>query len=81
MDGSECRSAETPLWPKLVSTMAAPPARLTSALLATRSLTPRSQTTTLPAALAGSSVPAKQRRASSAVAAASFTAAAVTSAV
>src|SRR6478735_1122056 len=39
--------------------MPMPPACLTAALLATRSLTPRSQTTILPVTLAGSSVPGK----------------------
>ena len=49
--------------------------------LVDRALTPRSQTTILPAALAGSSVPAKHRFASASAAAASLTLAAVTSGV
>ena len=44
--------------------MPAPPTRLTSALLSTRALTPRSQTTILLMAAVALKVPAKQRRAS-----------------
>src|SRR3954462_14261748 len=58
--------------------MPTPPARLTSKLLSMRALTPRSHTTILPTAFAGSSVPAKQRLASDAAALASFTLPAVT---
>ena len=58
--------------------MPTPPARLTSKLLSIRAFTPRSQTTILPAARAGSSVPAKQRLASAGAALASLTLPAVT---
>ena len=61
------------------STMPTPPARLTSKLLSMRALTPRSHTTILPVALAGSSVPAMHSFASGAAAPANFALSAVTS--
>src|SRR4029079_13518224 len=54
-------------------TMPTPPARLTSALLAMRSKTPRSHWTILPAAFAGSSVPGPHSLAFTSVAEASLT--------
>ena len=56
----------------LAITMPTPPTRLTSKPFSIRSTTPRLQSTTLPAALAGSSVPAAQSAASVSVADASL---------
>src|SRR5215217_1305718 len=53
--------------------MPTPPARLTSKPLSMRAFTPRSHTTTLPLALAGSSVPSMHSAALVAVALASLT--------
>src|SRR5690349_13758374 len=64
--GTECGSALTELSVRLTSTIATPPARSTSADLATRSTTPRSQTTMRPATAAGSSVFGVHRAASAA---------------
>src|SRR6476469_6965475 len=61
MVGTECWSVSREELLRLTRIMPTPPPRLTSALLATRSTTPRSQTTTLPAILAGSSDPSPHR--------------------
>src|SRR5688500_20262080 len=61
--------------------MPTPPARLTSKLFSIRSTTPRSHWTTLPAALAGSRVPAAQSFALVSLAEASLTLSDVTSVV
>src|SRR6476469_3518553 len=60
MVGTECWSVSREELLRFTRIMPTPPPRATSALLATRSTTPRSQTTTLPATFAGSSVPGPQ---------------------
>jgi len=54
--GTECWSVSVEESTRLTRIMPTPPVRATSALLATRSTTPRSHTTTFPATFAGSSV-------------------------
>src|SRR6478735_3366695 len=76
--GTLCRSASSEPGVRLTRTMPTPPARLTSALLSTRATTPRSQTTILPATLAGSSELGAHSAASVARAAAVFTSTAST---
>src|SRR5689334_10485906 len=60
VDGTEWISATRLLAVGLYCTMPTPPARLTSALLSTRLLTPRAHSTILPVTFAGSSVLATQ---------------------
>ncbi|MNI29049.1 hypothetical protein D3C73_828540 [compost metagenome] len=58
--GIMCLSVSNDESVRFTRIMPTPPPRRTSALLAVRSTTPRSQTTTLPATLAGSSEPGAQ---------------------
>ncbi len=59
--GTECRSESSVPGVMLSRIMPTPPAFFTCRLLSTRAFPPRSQTTILPVAFAGSSVPAWQR--------------------
>ena len=68
IDGTKCRSAFTEFALVFAMIIPRPPFWDTSRLLSIRALTPRSQNTILPATFAGSSVPRKQRRTSSAFA-------------
>ncbi len=61
--GSEWKSASRLPGVTLARTTPTPPAFLTALLLSTRSLIPRSQTTTLPSTLSGSSTPPRKHRA------------------
>src|SRR6478752_3136125 len=67
-DGTLCRSPSVLPSVRLVSTIPMPPARLTSADLATRLTTPRSHWTMAPVTFAGSRLPGVQSAAAAAVA-------------
>ncbi|MCY1228492.1 hypothetical protein D9M72_408130 [compost metagenome] len=74
--GTLCRSTSSELGVRLTRTMPTPPAWATVMLFAVRSTTPRSQTTILPAVLAGSKVPGAHRAALASTASAVLRAAA-----
>src|SRR5262245_36081445 len=73
-----CRSPLSEFGVGFTSTMPTPPASRTTNDFSTRALTPRSQTTSLPVTLLGSSAPGMQRAASSSAAPAAAEARAAT---
>ena len=77
--GTACRSALSELNEVLTSTMPTPPAAATTSLFWVRALTPRSQTTILPATAARASEPGRHSRAASATAPGAAAAVEVTS--